>query len=239
MTHVATFKENSTYPSQRVLFEDEDFTNFTIEGLGWMDASHLAGFDSAGELEWTSPELREWTYQRIREAARATAPSTDNLPWYASKTALAIAVSALVLVVGAAIVIVGLAVGTSVFSDEAEEARFEQDLQQIVAEERAFYQDAIDAFNDSFATDWVASFVVWGEVYASIGRAADYPDAALVTVVSPGANKAHQWVFSPDADELDVAWRGREVAPAYLDESVKQWNLDVRQDGTLALRTVP
>lgn len=76
MTHVATFRQSSTYPNQRLVFDNEVFT---IEGSGEVDVRHLADFDSKGELGWVSSEMRDWVYQCVDVAAASVAPTAAEM----------------------------------------------------------------------------------------------------------------------------------------------------------------
>jgi len=80
LTHVATFRPHSTYPNQRLLFDDE---TFTIEGSGAVDVRHLTGFDSKGELDWVSADMRNWIYQRV---GSTTSRATTAVPTVAIPT---------------------------------------------------------------------------------------------------------------------------------------------------------
>jgi len=66
VTHVATFRAESTYPNRRVVFAHE---TFYVEDLGTIEASMLPQYYARGEMEWVSPEMAAWVQQRLNAAA--------------------------------------------------------------------------------------------------------------------------------------------------------------------------
>lgn len=90
MAHIATFKETSGYPNQRIVFTDGVFT---IEGSGVLDPRLLRDFDAKGELDWVSDEMRDWAlrhFSGVGDAASAATPVTPHAgekpiytqPWF-------------------------------------------------------------------------------------------------------------------------------------------------------------
>lgn len=82
-----------------------------------------------------------------------------------------------------------------------------------------------------------ASFVRGGDVYVSVGFAADYPDECLVTLSAPGMHIAMQFIENRSSYNGDgYQTSGGELDPNSLDPSLTNWNADVVSDGTISLK---
>lgn len=71
-----------------------------------------------------------------------------------------------------------------------------------------------------------------GKVYASIGLSKDYPDRCLLTAVQPDIGAAFQFSGSLDGGDWSQVGEGNAND---LPDSVKGWNVEIADDGTLSV----
>jgi len=199
---------------------------------------HLPDFDRAGHLRWVSEEMRQWALARARATAQqAHQGSGDARPQSTSSTAPKSFYKKTWFIVTAVFTVLAL-IGVCVFAviglSRPSSPSGEPDI--VVDSDWEFYADAARVFNSSNYGPTTIKYMVQadiGTVYASIGRAADYPDQALVTAVLPNNSWAMQWLFSPYDSSGNVL--PREVDFQTLPQSVKNWNATVLDDGTLVV----
>lgn len=106
--------------------------------------------------------------------------------------------------------------------------------------ERSLLQQCVDKWNDvdHVGRQVVANGLAQGDVEVSVNISADYGDRRLITVAYPVTNVSLQLLETqrptqPFALQSSLS----DPAPvAALPESVKNWNANASQDGSLSLR---
>ena len=103
----------------------------------------------------------------------------------------------------------------------------------IQVKENAFLARGLKLINQSHMNTMVRGYGGFlGIPHASVGRAEDFPDMVLATVVWPG-HRTIQCMVNPDNPPRFIS--PREIQATNLDPSLTNWNCKIASDGSILL----
>mgnify|MGYP003403384652 FL=1 len=157
--------------------------------------------------------------------------------WLKTRNGMIVAASALVVVI--AILSIALSgdsgnSGTSGMTPGSEEAA----NPDVSPEQRCVDLWNNDAGNASSGVNWAETLQRAGEMYVSVGFAADFPDKCLFTLAQPNYDTVTQFIESDPANtpgNVHTSGPSGGGSVSGLSEETKQWNATVAEDGTLTL----
>jgi len=226
--------------------KDVDFSDGVFRvGGEIVTKEQVLDYEKLGVLEWTNDELRNWALMPVisleltSDAAQPSgARQTGRIIGMLfsgkhKRLAIIMSVAAVIGIAGILASVISSA-QERVISNQAQAEIEQLFVREVEAanENNLRLAEGLRTFNKAYTS--VEHWVGWGEVYISVNWSASFQDQILLTAAMPAQDVALQYMFRVGSTD-PVEFLPNQARINQLDDSVKNWNATLTNEGFVVL----